>query len=265
MPKITIFSYVNYHRQIVALWFKTGIIVIYRYVRGQMNPMDDNTVRRILLLEDDYILLQLYSTVLKSAGYEVTATTTFKAASDLLHRTSFDLCVSDINVGLVDGFHVLNEMDALRRKYGTEILMISGSITVYRNTCEKLKLRYLEKPFTNAELMRQVDVLLKEKAEKAANPPVVVDKSKTVEMDALAPDDVDDSTDVTEDLKDAAVQAVEETDTAKKVAPVEEVKQPEAVEKVTPVETTPQTTPASKTETPSKTDLKSDIPASAGE
>ncbi|MGB1288795.1 MAG: response regulator, partial [Aggregatilineales bacterium] len=88
---------------------------------------DKIPVRRILLLEDDFILVQLYSTVLKSAGYDVTATTTFHAASDLLHRTSFDLCISDINVGLVDGFHVLNEMDTMRRKYGMEVLMISGS------------------------------------------------------------------------------------------------------------------------------------------
>src|SRR5688572_26851797 len=102
---------------------------------------------RIILLEDDFSQLRLYSDILEEAGYVVKAATTLQAVQNISNLHSIDLCISDLNVGLVSGDIVLNSLAQLQRQRFFPILAISGQMYQYQRLCDILNIRSLEKPF----------------------------------------------------------------------------------------------------------------------
>lgn len=117
-------------------------------------------MNRIILLEDDISLLRLYSDVLESAGYDVIAATTLQAMQNMTNMHTFDLCISDLNVGLASGELMLHTLSQIQRKHGFPVLVISGVAERYRNLCQFLDIRYLQKPFRNRMLIETVGQIL---------------------------------------------------------------------------------------------------------
>lgn len=121
-------------------------------------------MKRILLLEDDFTLLRLYSDILEEADYYVKPATTLQAVQNIANLQNIDLCISDLNVGLVSGEIVLNTLAQLQRQCYFPVLAISGYMYKYQRICDILNFHTLEKPFKPGVLLEMVQKLINEKS-----------------------------------------------------------------------------------------------------
>jgi DNA-binding NtrC family response regulator len=104
--------------------------------------------------------LMLYSEVLKNAGYHVIAASTIQAMQNMTLIHTFDLCISDLNVGLSSGEMMLHTLAQLQRKHGFALLVISGVAERYANLADFFQMRRLQKPFRNRVLIETVTEIL---------------------------------------------------------------------------------------------------------
>jgi CheY-like chemotaxis protein len=78
----------------------------------------------ILLVDDDFKVLNLLTRALRSGGFQVTATTSGKEALDLLGQQNFHAMVLDLNMPKPDGFEILKVARA--HAPSLKIVVISG-------------------------------------------------------------------------------------------------------------------------------------------
>src|SRR5262249_45715913 len=82
-------------------------------------------LKRILVVDDDPQVLELFTRILTNGGYSVTSERSGAAANDALARQAFDLVILDLSMpGGIDGFEVLKSIRAHRPKL--PVLVISG-------------------------------------------------------------------------------------------------------------------------------------------
>jgi len=116
---------------------------------------------RILLVEDDEILLDLISEYLSENGYEVTTSDNAKEALDLAYEQNFDLLILDVKLPKGDGFSLLSSLRELGVSapsiFTTSLNTIDDLEKGYKSGCDD----YLKKPFELKELLIRIQALLK--------------------------------------------------------------------------------------------------------
>lgn len=120
---------------------------------------------RILVVEDEPSLLNTILFTLKRRGYEVDGFVEGLGALESLKESTrrgeaFDLLITDIQIPLLDGQHLL---EAARGKgVPTPVLVITGhGSTVLKKKMEQLGIvGWLDKPFSQEELLKQVQEIL---------------------------------------------------------------------------------------------------------
>lgn len=115
---------------------------------------------RILLIEDDAALLRMYTKWLQSTGAIVIGVSTLQAVQTMPNMNKFDLCISDIQVGIIKGEVMLHQIDQLRYKHGLPVLVISSEIERYKGVCALLSLPTLAKPFNVDQLLENTFQLI---------------------------------------------------------------------------------------------------------
>jgi CheY-like chemotaxis protein len=117
----------------------------------------------IVVLEDDYTLLDLYKDVLERDGHKVYASTTVQAVQEFFTQSHADLCVSDLRVGLMDGHRTIQVLKRLNAHYNVPMILISAQMMVYEKECREAGFEYLlTKPFPNGVLIQMVAKVLEE-------------------------------------------------------------------------------------------------------
>ena len=107
---------------------------------------------KILLLEDDLILSEIIEEHLVSQKYEVTTVFTGLEAQDLLYCQKFDLLLLDVNVPILNGFELLE--DLRQQKIYTPTIFLTSLNQVddiekgFKSGCDD----YIKKPFELKEL-----------------------------------------------------------------------------------------------------------------
>ncbi|NJN66335.1 MAG: response regulator transcription factor [Chloroflexaceae bacterium] len=81
-------------------------------------------IERILLVEDDETMRRSFLYLLKQANYQVREATDGETALELLTAESFDVVVTDIVMGEVDGMKVLHV--ARQQPYRPEVIVLTG-------------------------------------------------------------------------------------------------------------------------------------------
>lgn len=124
---------------------------------------------RILVVEDEPFVLELISTRLQIAGYNVTQARDGVRALEMLREVIPDAMLLDINMPGLDGFAVLEQMRAVPRWK-----LIPTMVLTARNRSEdvgramRLGARdYLTKPFDDQQLLMRVARLLRKLPRKA--------------------------------------------------------------------------------------------------
>jgi CheY-like chemotaxis protein len=120
----------------------------------------------IVVLEDDFTLLDLYRDVLERDGHKVYASTTVQAVQEFFAQNHADLCISDLRVGLLDGSRTIQVLKQIVSRYSIPMILISAQMMVYEKACREAGFQYLlTKPFANAVLLQTVTKVLEESAQ----------------------------------------------------------------------------------------------------
>jgi CheY-like chemotaxis protein len=82
--------------------------------------------RRVLAVDDEPEILQLYRTFLKYRGYEVIAVDNATACLDFLATDSADLLLLDVNMPGIDGLKVLEMIRSDQRQRDMRVIMVSA-------------------------------------------------------------------------------------------------------------------------------------------
>ena len=116
---------------------------------------------RIMVMEDDAHLRNVFTRALQAAGYEVHQASAVDEARALLSEFEFDVLICDIHVGKSRGTDLLREHGEMLLNSGGQIVMVSG-YPRYRAVCEEMGADFfLEKPVSIKTLVTLVDRLTK--------------------------------------------------------------------------------------------------------
>jgi two-component system OmpR family response regulator len=118
--------------------------------------------RRVLVVEDDPFLLELITTRLELAGFDTRAARDGSQALQRLSEFRPEAMVLDINMPVLDGFGVLQHMQAqgLTDKTPTMVLTARNSPEDVSKAIKLGARDYLSKPFKDEQLIARVGRLL---------------------------------------------------------------------------------------------------------
>jgi len=117
---------------------------------GAMDKFNDKP--RILVVDDDRIILDSLAEFLRLEGNEVVTAATFAAAIKTMERSSVDLVISDVNMPGGNGFELLHV--ARTRFPDSVVIMMTGYGTI-ESAVEAIKMgafEYLTKPIIDDDL-----------------------------------------------------------------------------------------------------------------
>jgi two-component system, NtrC family, response regulator HydG len=119
---------------------------------------------RVLIVEDEEIVRQLLTGLLREEGYDVDAVSTGEEALKALDRELYDLVLLDLNLPGMHGMNVLGAAPALQTDAQFIVMTAFGSVD---NAVEAMKLGafdYLNKPFRTEELLLTLERALHQTA-----------------------------------------------------------------------------------------------------
>ncbi len=134
---------------------------------------DPENSARILVVDDSPDTLEVLERNLTSRGYRVFTARTVGEATRILEMTPIDLVITDYKMPQVNGLDLVHYVNVNFKD--TEIVMITGfpSIDGAVQAVKYGASEYIEKPFTEDELIKAVERVLRKLSErKAAHAPV---------------------------------------------------------------------------------------------
>ena len=111
---------------------------------------------RILIVDDEPVILNLLNKILQGEGYDITPANNGEIALKILETESFDLIVSDIKMEPVDGMQLLKAARKARPDTGVIMLTAYGSVNTAVNAMKEGAFDYITKPFKLDELLLTV-------------------------------------------------------------------------------------------------------------
>lgn len=124
---------------------------------------------KILLVEDDPLLLETLSELLESRGYTLLEAATANAALTLSYEQSFDLMLFDVNIPDFSGFELLK---MLRESGNTTPCIFLTSLSDIASLSKGFSVGaddYLKKPFDFDELIIRIEALLRRRFNAQSN------------------------------------------------------------------------------------------------
>lgn len=124
----------------------------------------DKVVRKILLVEDEASLKELYRELLFSEGFEVDVVEDGQAALESMRRGGYDLVLLDIRLPKLDGLQVLKQLTDEEKENAGIIYMLTNfnDDTVIKEAYELGADGYLMKnAMTPADVLDEVEAALK--------------------------------------------------------------------------------------------------------
>lgn len=117
---------------------------------------------RVLVVDDDTLLLDMIKSGLERSGYEVSACVNGKEALGMLTRQRFDLVVLDVMMPYVDGYHVAHEITQMLGGNAPKVLLITGRDTSRESGVILMSGAdaAIQKPFDFGDLLSKVQQLL---------------------------------------------------------------------------------------------------------
>ena len=122
--------------------------------------MPINPKIKIMIVEDDPLIRQLYETILKKKGYDVVAVASDGAQAVAMYQDlndKPDLIILDFRMPKMNGLQVSREI--LAENATTEILMISGDPTFDRKAVISRGINLMQKPVEINEIIREISLI----------------------------------------------------------------------------------------------------------
>ncbi|MCK5458124.1 MAG: response regulator, partial [Melioribacteraceae bacterium] len=126
----------------------------------------DEPKARILCVDDEPVILDSFRKILVLDGYCVDTVETGQEALGLIQKHSYDFCFTDLKMPAIDGLEVTKAVKHIRPDI--DVVIITGYATVETAVdCMKFgAMDYVEKPFTEDELLAFTKKLLIKREEK---------------------------------------------------------------------------------------------------
>ena len=135
-----------------------------------------NTTKKMLVIDDEKIVLESCSRIFGAEGFDVTTTDSARKGLEMAIEGNFDVILCDWKMPELDGIDTVEMID--KRSPDSAIVMITGFPAVERAT-DALKrgaVDYLAKPFTPEEILSTVQKAIKRKEQEKAKGSVDVEK-----------------------------------------------------------------------------------------
>lgn len=122
---------------------------------------------KILLVDDDEFLLDMYSLKFKEAGFDIDIAASGEAALEKMRKVNYDIVLLDIIMPALDGFEVLQKMKA--EKLGGDSIVIVLSNLGQKEDIERgmylgAKDYVIKAHFTPREVVEKVKFYLEKRA-----------------------------------------------------------------------------------------------------
>jgi len=115
---------------------------------------------RILVVDDEEIMRNLFTDILKEEGYEVTTVCNGKEAEEIVKKESFDIAFVDVHMPIMDGVKTMYVLRKITPK--TSIVMMDSMPTyVLEESKKQGAVTCIHKPFNIAEVRSVVNDILK--------------------------------------------------------------------------------------------------------
>jgi len=123
-----------------------------------------NRVNSILIIEDDPILIDIYSTKFKEAGFTVGVANNGEEGLRKLNKGKFDLLVLDIVLPHIDGWEILKKIESKKNLKDLKIIVLSnlGQKEEVEKGIKLGAVKYLIKAhYTPSEVVKEIKEILK--------------------------------------------------------------------------------------------------------
>ncbi|MEI7604110.1 MAG: response regulator [bacterium] len=122
--------------------------------------MNDNDSKKVLIVDDDPGILELYTDVLSSSGFKVDSVSNGQSALEILKNRQHQLILLDIMMPDMDGIQVLKSVRTDENLYGHPVVVMLTNLALTDNIKEALDSgadAYLIKlSLSNEQLIQQV-------------------------------------------------------------------------------------------------------------
>ncbi|QQS28266.1 MAG: response regulator [Sphingobacteriales bacterium] len=118
---------------------------------------------KIIVVDDDVIMLQAIKTMLTKNGYKVFATTDAQDAIDALEDEHFDLIISDIMMPYVSGIELLSAIKKVKKEMPMIIISALDQQEIILTAYQEGADDFIKKPINLSELQIRVKHILNKK------------------------------------------------------------------------------------------------------
>jgi len=122
--------------------------------------MADQSLPRILIVEDNQTFRETVTEVLRNVGYRVKGARNLKKATKRLNKHKFDLVLTDVHIGNHTGLEVLQVATQTRPDAKIVLMSAHADPDVVRQAMDSGAARFLPKPFRVKELLQAIEELL---------------------------------------------------------------------------------------------------------
>jgi DNA-binding NtrC family response regulator len=119
-----------------------------------------NMSAKILVVDDEPDICKALAFLLKREGYDVQCALSGEEAISLLEKTRYDLVMTDLKMGKIDGFGVLKYAREISTDLPVIIMTAFGTIESAVEAMKQGAAEYIVKPFLNEEIRLTVKRLL---------------------------------------------------------------------------------------------------------
>lgn len=126
-----------------------------------------NSVKRILLIDDDHQLLDLYQSYLEIQGYLCSQVSDVAWAFTHLQMSHYDLVLTDFQMPVINGIQFRKNLDYVGNGLWPPFVLVTGSLSqeVRRQALESGFVAVLKKPHNLSELISIIRTVLKKSSD----------------------------------------------------------------------------------------------------
>jgi len=121
-------------------------------------------MKKILIVEDDQFLMDIYATKLREEGFEVIEATNGEVALEKLRESQPDLILLDIILPIKEGFEILKEIKNDEKFKNLPVIIISNisQRDVIKKSLSLGAVKYLVKAdYTPSQIVKEIKKILK--------------------------------------------------------------------------------------------------------
>lgn len=131
------------------------------------------TTKKILIVEDETFIRELYARILRNQGYEVEEAADGEAGFEAISNGKYDLVLLDIMLPKMDGIAILQRLQTEQHgKITTPIVVLSNldeELTIAKSVALGIRGYIVKSQCSNEQLKREVENYLKMEENKASS------------------------------------------------------------------------------------------------